>query len=82
MPNSAHGDPQEPDRLYAPIGSPYSTKMQALPRYRWIFHHVMGLMSDGQQAFLQVRIPVMPVLEYLDPLLDRGVCHSPLRAWS
>ena len=53
-------------RLYAHIGSPYSMKMRAVLRYRRIPHVVMGQMSDWAHAFKQVRVPVMPVLEYPD----------------
>jgi glutathione S-transferase len=55
-----------PYRLYAHIGSPYSMKMRALLRYRRIPHLVMGRMSDWRVAFQNVRVPVMPVLEYPD----------------
>ena len=54
-------------RLYAHIGSPYSMKMRAVLRYRRIPHAVMGQMSDWAHAFKQVRVPVMPVLEYPVP---------------
>lgn len=53
-------------KLYAHIGSPYSMKIRALLRYRRIRHVVLGRMSDFEHAFAQVRVPVMPVLEYPD----------------
>lgn len=56
----------QPYRLYAHIGSPYSMKMRAVLRYRRIPHVVMGRMSDWAHAFGNVRVPVMPVLEYPD----------------
>jgi glutathione S-transferase len=55
-----------PYRLYAHIGSPYSMKMRAVLRYRRIPHVVMGRMADWASAFQNVRVPVMPVLEYPD----------------
>ncbi len=55
-----------PYRLYAHIGSPYSMKMRALLRYRRIPHMVAGRMTEWAKAFQQVRVPVMPVLEYPD----------------
>ena len=58
--------PNQPYRLFAHIGSPYSMKMRALLRYRRIPHVVMGRMSDWATAFGNVRVPVMPVLEYPD----------------
>ena len=57
---------EAPYRLYAHIGSPYSMKMRALLRYRRIPHIVAGRMADWAKAFQQVRVPVMPVLEYPD----------------
>lgn len=59
-------DAPRPYRLYAHIGSPYSMKMRALLRYRRIPHIVAGRMADWAKAFKQVRVPVMPVLEYPD----------------
>ena len=53
-------------RLYANIGSPYSMKMRAILRYRRIPHVVAGRMADWAKAFQNVRVPVMPVLEYPD----------------
>lgn len=53
-------------RLYAHIGSPYSMKVRALLRYRRIPHVVLGTMERWAQAFREVRVPVMPVLEYPD----------------
>ena len=57
---------RSPYRLYAHIGSPYSMKMRAVLRYRRIPHVVDGRMADWAKAFKQVRVPVMPVLEYPD----------------
>ena len=59
-------DDRPPYRLYAHIGSPYSMKMLGLLRYRRIPHVVAGRMADWAKAFKQVRVPVMPVLEYPD----------------
>ena len=59
-------DDPYPYRLYAHIGSPYSMKMRALLRYRRIPHIVAGRMAEWAKAFQQVRVPVMPVLEYPD----------------
>ncbi|MBB83830.1 MAG: glutathione S-transferase [Deltaproteobacteria bacterium] len=55
-------------RLYAHIGSPYSMKMRAVLRYRRIPHVVIGAgrAADWLKSFQQVRVPVMPVLEYPD----------------
>ncbi len=55
-----------PYHLYAHIGSPYSMKMRALLRYRRIPHIVAGRITEWAKAFQQVRVPVMPVLEYPD----------------
>ena len=55
-----------PYRLYAHIGSPYSMKMRALLRYRRIPHTVAGRMTEWAKALQEVRVPVMPVLEYPD----------------
>jgi hypothetical protein len=59
-------------RLYAHIGSPYSMKMRAVLRYRRISHVVVGAgrIADWMKAFQQVRVPVMPVLEYPDGSLQ------------
>ncbi|MDG2050142.1 MAG: glutathione S-transferase N-terminal domain-containing protein [Myxococcota bacterium] len=53
-------------QLYAHIGSPYSMKMRAVLRYRRIPHVVRDRLTDWAKAFQNVKVPVMPVLEYPD----------------
>lgn len=52
-------------KLNGALGSPYSLKMRALLRYRRIAHlWVHG--ADAREALAQVKVPVIPVLEYPD----------------
>ena len=52
--------------IYGALGSPYSMKMRALMRYRRIPHLWIDAQEARQQALAQVRVPVIPVLEYPD----------------
>ena len=53
-------------RLYGALASPYSVKMRALLRYRRIPHVWIEDVHRRQQALGEVRVPVIPVLEYPD----------------
>jgi glutathione S-transferase len=57
---------EEGYRLYGHIGSPYSMKMRGVLRYRRIPHVFEDRIGAWARAFGQVRVPVMPVLEYPD----------------
>ncbi len=53
-------------KLYGHIGSPYSMKMRALLRYRQLPFQFMGTFDHWKVAFPNVKVQVMPVLEYPD----------------
>ena len=53
-------------RLFGALASPYSVKMRALLRYRRIPHVWIEEAHRRQQALGEVRVPVIPVLEYPD----------------
>lgn len=52
--------------LFGALGSPYSVKMRAVLRYRQIPHLWIAKQPDVSDALAQVKVPVIPVLEYPD----------------
>lgn len=64
--SSANQTSSKPYRLYAHIGSPYSMKIRAIMRYRRLPHIVLSGYSELEAARQQVKVKVIPILEYPD----------------
>lgn len=57
-------------KLYGHLGSPYSIKMRSLMRYRQIPFEFKAKKIDWEYAYQQVKVKVIPILEYTDGKLQ------------